>query len=130
MTEQLEEDLAEILLLRQKNVELEASFDLRWKADMRAIKLWQGATGKTLVWPDHADMVVWLLEQLDAQKENPFDYNDAMLEVTIDQAVARERERCAQIAEHYSGTLRNGGAINACRSIAKAIRGRHDAPPR
>jgi hypothetical protein len=104
--------------------ELQATFDLRWQADQRAIKKWQAAhPGNELVWPDHADMVVWLLEQLDAQKENPFDYNDAMLEVTIDQAVARERERCAQIAEHYSGTLRNGGAINACRSIAKAIRG-------
>jgi hypothetical protein len=43
-----------------------ASFDLRWKADMRAIKRWQNAhPGKQLVWPDHADLVVWLLEQLE-----------------------------------------------------------------
>ena len=42
------------------------SFDLRWKADMRAIERWQGAhPGKELVWPDHADLVVWLLEQLE-----------------------------------------------------------------
>ncbi|MDE1149693.1 MAG: hypothetical protein PW843_24340 [Azospirillaceae bacterium] len=46
--------------------ELKATFDLRWKADMRAIARWQAATGKTLTWPDHADLCVWLMEQLDA----------------------------------------------------------------
>lgn len=45
--------------------DLEASLDMRWKADMRAIKMWQKKTGRTLTWPDHADMVVFLLEQLD-----------------------------------------------------------------
>jgi hypothetical protein len=48
--------------------ELQQSFDLRWKADMRAIKRWQEANpGKELVWPDHADLCVWLLDQLTAQ---------------------------------------------------------------
>jgi hypothetical protein len=47
-------------------VDLRASFDLRWKADMRAIKRWQAVhPGKELVWPDHADMVVWLLGEVD-----------------------------------------------------------------
>lgn len=51
--------------------ELQASFDLRWQSDMRAIKRWQEAhPGNELVWPDHADIVVWLLEELDRQ--NPF----------------------------------------------------------
>ena len=44
--------------------ESEASFGLRWKADMRAIKMWQQATGRTEVWPDHADLVVWLLGRI------------------------------------------------------------------
>ena len=45
--------------------DLQASADLRWKADMRAIKMWQEAhPGNDLVWPDHADLCVWLLEQL------------------------------------------------------------------
>jgi hypothetical protein len=48
------------------NKELEASFDLHWEADMRAIKKWQDETGKTLVWPDHADLYVWMMKQLDA----------------------------------------------------------------
>jgi hypothetical protein len=54
---------------------LEATFDLRWKADMRAIKRWQDAhPGNELVWPDHADLVVWLMEQLDPQPV--CDYHD------------------------------------------------------
>ena len=45
--------------------DLQASADLRWKAAMRAIKMWQEAhPGNDLVWPDHADLCVWLLEQL------------------------------------------------------------------
>lgn len=48
--------------------ELRASFRLRWKADMRAIKRWQKAhPGKENIWPDHADLVVWLLGQLEAR---------------------------------------------------------------
>lgn len=47
--------------------ERDASFQIRWEADMRAIKRWQEAhPGRDLTWPDHADLVVWLMEQLDA----------------------------------------------------------------
>ena len=49
--------------------DMQCTFDLRWKADMRAIKRWQEAhPGNDLVWPDHADLVVWLLEQLELSK--------------------------------------------------------------
>lgn len=45
-------------------------FDLRWKADQRAIKRWQAAgPGRDLTWPDHADLVVWLLERLEAAEK-------------------------------------------------------------
>lgn len=48
--------------------ENETLFNLRWKADMRAIKRWQEAhPGKENIWPDHADLCVWLMEQLDAK---------------------------------------------------------------
>jgi hypothetical protein len=48
--------------LRAQRDELQDSFDMRWKADMRAIKKWQAANqGNDLVWPDHADLVVWLM---------------------------------------------------------------------
>ena len=50
--------------------ELEHVFDLRWQADMRAIRRWQAAApGREQTWPDHADLVVWLLEQLDAKHD-------------------------------------------------------------
>jgi len=42
-----------------------ASFELRWGADRRAIKRWQDATGHHETWPDHADLCVWLLGELD-----------------------------------------------------------------
>lgn len=42
---------------------LRASFELRHRADMRAIKRWQKATGRTKIWPDHADLLVWLMEK-------------------------------------------------------------------
>lgn len=49
--------------------ELEASFEIRWKADQRAIKLWQTATGKTLEWPGHKELCLWLMEQLEESKK-------------------------------------------------------------
>jgi len=36
---------------------------------MRAICRWQAETGKTLTWPDHADLCVWLLGKLDEQRQ-------------------------------------------------------------
>lgn len=50
----------------EKNLELEQLFELRFEADIRAIKRWQAAgPGRELRWPDHADMVVWLLDEAD-----------------------------------------------------------------
>jgi peptide subunit release factor 1 (eRF1) len=47
---------------------LQRTFNLQWDADQRAIKRWQEAhPGNDLVWPDRANMVVWLMEQYDAQ---------------------------------------------------------------
>jgi hypothetical protein len=58
---------------REKNAEiagLRASLSMRYDADQRAIRRWQEAhPGNELTWPDHADMVVWLLEQRDEARE-------------------------------------------------------------
>lgn len=52
--------------------ELQQCFDLQWKADQRAIKRWQAAhPGKENIWPDRADMVVWLMEQHDKASTVP-----------------------------------------------------------
>jgi hypothetical protein len=46
--------------------EVGASFVLRWKADMRAIQRWREAhPDNELFGPDHADLCVWLMEQLE-----------------------------------------------------------------
>ena len=66
-----------IAQLEAEIAEHDASLDLRWKADMRAIKRWQEAhPGKELIWPDHADLCVWLLEQWESGKP----INDAVNE--------------------------------------------------
>lgn len=47
-------------------VENNASFDLRHGADKRAIKRWHEAyPDKVAIWPDHADLCVWLIEELE-----------------------------------------------------------------
>lgn len=53
--------------LKADLADLQRTFDLRWDADQRAIKRWQAAhpTLQEVVWPDRADMVVWLLEEYD-----------------------------------------------------------------
>lgn len=51
---------------RQDALDLQRTFDLRWNADRRAIKRWQEANpGREHVWPDHADLVVWLMDRHD-----------------------------------------------------------------
>lgn len=50
-------------LLEAKIQELQRSLDLQWQASQRAIKLWQQETGKDMVWPDKADLCVWLMQQ-------------------------------------------------------------------
>ena len=49
--------------------QLQATFEMTWAADMRAIKRWQQAhPGMELVWPDRTALVGWLLEQLEGAK--------------------------------------------------------------
>lgn len=56
--------------LESELTELNQLFDLRWKADMRAVKRWQEAgPGRELTHPDRADLVVFLLEELDKKQQ-------------------------------------------------------------
>ncbi len=65
--DEIERLLALIEAVEQEKNEFQDSFTLRWKADMRGIRLWQEAhAGKELTWPSHCDLVCWLLEQHDA----------------------------------------------------------------
>ena len=51
--------------LKAEVADLQATFDFRWKADQRATAMWQVATGRERMWPDHADMVIWMLGEID-----------------------------------------------------------------
>jgi hypothetical protein len=46
--------------------ELQRTFDLQWAADQRAIKRWQEATGRDMVWPDRSELTEWLLNKITA----------------------------------------------------------------
>ena len=86
--------------VEQELIEREHSFDLRWNADMRAIKLWQKATGRTEVWPDHADLCVWLMEKLDRVKSSIIEDLD---EVTADD-LEYLRDACQQKLDDLKDT--------------------------
>lgn len=48
--------------------ENEHLFELHWVSSRRAIKKWQAARpGNDLVWPDRTDLLVWLIEELEAR---------------------------------------------------------------
>lgn len=52
--------------------EKQALFDRLWEADMRGIKMWQKANpGNDLVWPDRAQHVAWVLDQIAKLDEVP-----------------------------------------------------------
>lgn len=63
---------ARVVELEQEVAEHEASLSLRHRADMRGIKMWQGAKpGRELTWPNHGDLVCWLLKRIDAVDGGP-----------------------------------------------------------
>ncbi len=53
--------------------ERDASFELRWKADMWAIARWRAEKPeeRDLLAPDHADLCVWLMDKLELHLLNP-----------------------------------------------------------
>lgn len=53
--------------LQSAEAEHDEAFKIRWDADMRAIRRWQAEDhpARELTWPDHADLVVWLLSEIE-----------------------------------------------------------------
>jgi hypothetical protein len=50
--------------------EWKASFDLYYDASQRAIKMWQEAhPDQADIWPDQANLIVWLMEELTGAKQ-------------------------------------------------------------
>lgn len=50
--------------------DLEASFDFRWKADMRAIERWkkENPEDRSHKWPDHVNLVLFLMSELEKKE--------------------------------------------------------------
>ena len=69
LIEEVERMAEEAVHLKEEIEDHEASFELRWKADMRAIKQWQEAhPGNDHIWPDHADLCMWLIGEVERLK--------------------------------------------------------------
>jgi hypothetical protein len=105
-------------ILKKKLDETESSFDLRWKADQRAIKKWQEATGKATEWPDHADLCVWLLEQLDAEKRITEHWRNYAT-VLADQVFIPERNCSCHISPPCSDCVNYAHVREAREAVSK-----------
>ena len=54
--------------LKEDAKQLQNVFDIVWKADMRAVRLWRKATGKDFIMPDRCGLVVYLMGEWDKAK--------------------------------------------------------------
>ncbi len=61
----------EVQKLKEDLEELQSAFNLIWKAQQRAIQMWQQKTGRGMNWPDKASLIVWLMEENESlRKQN------------------------------------------------------------
>lgn len=109
----------EIERLQKDNDELQQAFDMRWQATQRAIKVWQTKhPSSDLTWPDHAELIVWLLDEIESLRAQV---------ATLREALMSTEERCSQWAEiagkHGAEVYRLKAAIktqaNAVRTLQK-----------
>jgi hypothetical protein len=71
--------------------ELQLWYDLRSAADQMAVAKWRAANpGKELVIPDHADLVIWLLDQLASYQR--LDRVDTALAKRVGDHIRRDSE--------------------------------------
>lgn len=102
------ERLQEICAERDEFTEL---FEVRRDADRRAIVRWQEATGRKAVLPDHADLCVWLLNEVQRVYEITVAEREkaAVVQSIADEMIQRvaelEAERDAARAEAQAGEL-------------------------
>lgn len=101
----------ELGMLKAELAEMQQSFDLRWNADMRAIKRWQEAhPGNELMWPDHADLCIWLMEQTDQLRD----------------LVVRYRSEHDKAADDRSGRYIDYCLCSVCSDVAEVLeKGNH-----
>lgn len=81
-----------VVALAEEGARQIEQFDVRWNSDMRAIERWRAAHPQiveNLVWPDHADLVVWLMEVFDCSFEGPTVDQVAMVTARLKGAMER-----------------------------------------
>ena len=93
------EALRELQETRTELSEMNQSFELRWQADLRAIERWQKATGKTMTWPDCADLSVWLMDRLEAAEEKIAEASAALKESSASYALSEEHRQTIRSME-------------------------------
>lgn len=89
-------------------VEICAGFEMRRQADERAIRMWQAADqGKRrLIWPDHADLVVWLLDALEFKPVLPPVGEVETLVNTLDTMETTGTGRVTPLRRHAATVIR------------------------
>lgn len=80
--------------------ELQHSFDISWRANIRGIKMWQkDHPGTQLTWPDKADLVAWLLQK------RAFDVESAYRGGWCDRDDEVEYGLVAKIEDDWNGSV-------------------------
>lgn len=82
-------DRALFMQVAKRLREHDQSFNLRWNASMRAIERWRAEKpeARELHQPDHADLCVWLMGQIDEIQRA---WNDWMMANTFGRTEAEE----------------------------------------
>jgi hypothetical protein len=93
---------------------------------MRAIKIWQAAgEGRELTWPDHADLVVFLLGQIESSRAEE---REACAKIVIEAAADDDSKVADDAGDAYnSGSAHrpvNERLKSFCAVVASAIRAR------
>lgn len=104
----------QIEALTADNEQLNATFDLRHKADARAIKQWQEVTGRTMSMPDQADLCVFLMMALDMSEARATTAEAALAAVTAERDDARggEQEEIATAETARSQSEKDAAALH------------------
>ena len=101
-------------------IEQARQFDVRWAADMAAIAYWRAARpDRALIWPDHADLVVWLLSVIEGAPVPP--------NIT---ALLAKQEALAHTALHHPATAMRETAARARDAIGSLLTQLHSAERR
>ncbi len=61
----LDKDQFEVLKAAHNELlELNSLFNIQWEATQKAIKMWQDKTGETNIWPDHKELLLFLMDKV------------------------------------------------------------------